>query len=229
VARGLPPPMYANRVLLAVDNDAISKSDANSVGDSSERKSLSSPEKKIFFHQRKPFLPKVKERKVASSASAFSPENESSVYAFESEAEAPVSTPFRRKAKEAAAKDNHGSLTHQYYTLAATAAASGTSFLRNLRKPHANPTQTPRKLHTNPTQTPHQPHTIPVIHLPHVPSLLEPLPPPTTTPETYTATLRASSSSCSCILHLSALLLWTMTLHQCLFFLFFFIPLSPPT
>ncbi|XP_031789602.1 protein Jumonji isoform X1 [Nasonia vitripennis] len=95
----------------AADSDAVSKSDANSVGDSSEKKSLNSPEKKVFFHQRKPFLPKVKERKKEpSSTSAFSPENESSVYAFESEAEAPVSTPFRRKAKDAARKDSVGAV-----------------------------------------------------------------------------------------------------------------------
>ncbi|KAJ8687429.1 hypothetical protein QAD02_023223 [Eretmocerus hayati] len=85
------------------ESDAVSKSDANSVSSSTEKKSLtSSPERKVFFHQRKPFLPKFKERGTpsSSSASAFSPENESSVYAFETEAETPVSTPFRRKARE---------------------------------------------------------------------------------------------------------------------------------
>ncbi|XP_017881507.1 protein Jumonji [Ceratina calcarata] len=57
-------------------------------------------EKKIF-QPRKPFLPKVKERKTAiPNANAFSPENESSVYAFESDTEDPVNTPFRRKARE---------------------------------------------------------------------------------------------------------------------------------
>lgn len=75
-------------------SDTVSKSDQNSV-DGSEKKS---PSEKKIFQPRKPFLPKVKERKsVVPNANAFSPENESSVYAFESEAEAPVSTPFRRK------------------------------------------------------------------------------------------------------------------------------------
>ncbi|XP_076762143.1 jumonji, AT rich interactive domain 2 [Xylocopa sonorina] len=58
-------------------------------------------EKKTIFQPRKPFLPKVKERKtVIPNANAFSPENESSVYAFESDTEVPVSTPFRRKVRD---------------------------------------------------------------------------------------------------------------------------------
>jgi len=81
-------------------SDTISKSDQNSMDGSIEKKS--SIEKKIF-QPRKPFLPKVKERKtVTPNANAFSPENESSVYAFESDTEVPISTPFRRKVKEIA-------------------------------------------------------------------------------------------------------------------------------
>jgi len=81
-------------------SDTISKSDQNSIDGSIEKKS--STEKKIF-QPRKPFLPKVKERKtVTPNANAFSPENESSVYAFESDTEVPISTPFRRKIKETA-------------------------------------------------------------------------------------------------------------------------------
>ncbi|XP_067203813.1 protein Jumonji [Linepithema humile] len=79
-------------------SDTVSKSDQNSLDGSIEKKS---PTEKKIFQPRKPFLPKVKERKtVTPNANAFSPENESSVYAFESEAEAPINTPFRRKAKE---------------------------------------------------------------------------------------------------------------------------------
>lgn len=86
----------------------VSKSDANSVSDSMDKKSMSSPEKKVFFHQRKSFLPKVKERKPVTSTSAFSPENESSVYAFETETEAPVNTPFRRRVKDIGVKNLPG-------------------------------------------------------------------------------------------------------------------------
>lgn len=59
-------------------------------------------EKKSIFHQRRSFLHKAKERKdLTPSANAFSPENESSVYAFDSEPELPpVSTPFRRRARD---------------------------------------------------------------------------------------------------------------------------------
>jgi hypothetical protein len=59
-------------------------------------------EKKPIFQQRRSFPHKVKERKdLTPSANAFSPENESSVYAFESEPELPpVSTPFRRRARD---------------------------------------------------------------------------------------------------------------------------------
>lgn len=79
------------------DSDAVSKSDHNSVDGSPEKKS---PEKKSI-QLRKPFLPKVKERKdITPSANAFSPENESSVYAFESDTETPISTPFRRRLKD---------------------------------------------------------------------------------------------------------------------------------
>lgn len=86
-------------ICLAEDtSDTVSKSDQNSVDDSIEKKS---PTEKKIFQPRKPFLPKVKERKtVTPNANAFSPENESSVYAFESDTEVPVSTPFRRKIRD---------------------------------------------------------------------------------------------------------------------------------
>lgn len=86
-------------ISLAEDiSDTVSKSDQNSVDDSIEKKS---PTEKKIFQLRKPFLPKVKERKtVTPNANAFSPENESSVYAFESDTEVPVSTPFRRKVRD---------------------------------------------------------------------------------------------------------------------------------
>ncbi|XP_076682856.1 jumonji, AT rich interactive domain 2 [Andrena cerasifolii] len=80
-------------------NDAVLKSDQNLVDGSTEKKLPA--EKKSIFQPRKPFLPKVKERKtVTPNANAFSPENESSVYAFESDTEVPVSTPFRRRVRE---------------------------------------------------------------------------------------------------------------------------------
>nr|XP_033331925.1 uncharacterized protein LOC117223641 [Megalopta genalis] len=81
------------------DNDTALKSDHSSADGSSEKKLPL--EKKSIFQPRKPFLPKVKERKtVTPNANAFSPENESSVYAFESDTEVPVNTPFRRKIRE---------------------------------------------------------------------------------------------------------------------------------
>ncbi|XP_076170572.1 jumonji, AT rich interactive domain 2 [Ptiloglossa arizonensis] len=84
---------------LGEDNDTALKSDQNSIDGSAERKL--STEKKSIFQPRKPFLPKVKERKtVTPNANAFSPENESSVYAFESDTEVPVNTPFRRKIRD---------------------------------------------------------------------------------------------------------------------------------
>ncbi|GLH11559.1 Lysine-specific demethylase lid, partial [Gryllus bimaculatus] len=59
-------------------------------------------EKKSIFQQRRSFPHKVKERKdLTPSANAFSPENESSVYAFETEPDSPpISTPFRRRARD---------------------------------------------------------------------------------------------------------------------------------
>lgn len=77
------------------DNDIVSKSDQNSADGSTEKKL---PTEKKIFQPRKPFLSKIKERKtVTPNVNAFSPENESSVYAFESDTEVPVSTPFRRR------------------------------------------------------------------------------------------------------------------------------------
>ena len=81
------------------EGDSTLKSDQNSIDTSNEKKIPT--EKKTIFQPRKPFLPKVKERKtVTPNANAFSPENESSVYAFESDTEIPVNTPFRRKARD---------------------------------------------------------------------------------------------------------------------------------
>ncbi|OAD55498.1 Protein Jumonji [Eufriesea mexicana] len=81
------------------EGDLASKSDPSLIDSSSEKKLPL--EKKTIFQPRKPFLPKVKERKtVTPNANAFSPENESSVYAFESDTEVPVNTPFRRKVRE---------------------------------------------------------------------------------------------------------------------------------
>ncbi|XP_034176929.2 jumonji, AT rich interactive domain 2 [Osmia lignaria lignaria] len=81
------------------ENDIALKCDQNVVDVTGEKKL--SGEKKTIFQPRKPFLPKVKERKtVIPNANAFSPENESSVYAFESDTEIPVNTPFRRKVRE---------------------------------------------------------------------------------------------------------------------------------
>lgn len=91
--------LKTNKESPIVDDDIVSKSDQNSPDDtpSSEKKCQ---DKKILPQPRKLFLPKVKERKVTTpSANAFSPENESSVYAFESDTETPISTPFRRKSK----------------------------------------------------------------------------------------------------------------------------------
>lgn len=85
---------------LVEDSDTVSKSDQNSIDGSTEKKS---PTEKKIFQPRKPFLSKTKERKSAiPNANAFSPENERSVYAFESDTEIPISTPFRRKMKDSA-------------------------------------------------------------------------------------------------------------------------------
>ncbi|KAK0088572.1 hypothetical protein PV325_011492 [Microctonus aethiopoides] len=81
------------------NSDVSSRADGTtSTEGSPDKKSM---EKKSIYQQRKTFLPKVKERKIAKpSVNAFSPENESSVYAFESDPEAPVNTPFRRKQRD---------------------------------------------------------------------------------------------------------------------------------
>ncbi|GAB1863858.1 Protein Jumonji [Camponotus japonicus] len=80
-------------------SDTVSKSDQNSTDGSIEKKS---PAEKKIFQPRKSFIPKVKRKLVIPNANAFSPENESSVYAFESDTEIPISTPFRRKTKDTA-------------------------------------------------------------------------------------------------------------------------------
>ncbi|CAD6237239.1 GSCOCG00002210001-RA-CDS [Cotesia congregata] len=86
-----------NKDTVCEDSDVSSRADGTtSVEGSPEKKS---PDKKSVV--RKTFLPKVKERKTAiPSINAFSPENESSVYAFESDTEAPINTPFRRKQRD---------------------------------------------------------------------------------------------------------------------------------
>ncbi|XP_014607161.1 PREDICTED: protein Jumonji [Polistes canadensis] len=70
----------------------------STLSNSPEKKSQG--EKKSIFQGRKGFLPKIKERKITTNSNAFSPENESSVYAFESDTEVPVNTPFRRKIRD---------------------------------------------------------------------------------------------------------------------------------
>lgn len=80
-------------------SDTVSKSDQNSTDGSIDKKS---PAEKKIFQPRKSFIPKVKRKLVVPNANAFSPENESSVYAFESDTEVPISTPFRRKTKDTA-------------------------------------------------------------------------------------------------------------------------------
>lgn len=56
------------------------------------------PEKRNVFHQRRLIINKTKEK--IPNTSAFSPDNESSVYAFEAEIEMPpVNTPFRRNCR----------------------------------------------------------------------------------------------------------------------------------
>ncbi|XP_072765966.1 uncharacterized protein Jarid2 isoform X2 [Anoplolepis gracilipes] len=84
-------------VLTEDTSDTVSKSDQNSTDGSVEKKS---PTEKKIFQPRKSFIPKVKRKLVIPNANAFSPENESSVYAFESDTEIPISTPFRRKIKD---------------------------------------------------------------------------------------------------------------------------------
>ncbi|XP_034941737.1 protein Jumonji [Chelonus insularis] len=81
----------------AEDSDVSSKADVTSIEGSPDKKT---PEKKSNVQPRKTFVSKIKERKAAPSINAFSPENESSVYAFESDTEVPVSTPFRRKQRD---------------------------------------------------------------------------------------------------------------------------------
>ncbi|XP_020293960.1 uncharacterized protein LOC109859802 isoform X2 [Pseudomyrmex gracilis] len=113
-------------------NDTMSKSDQNSMDGSVEKKS---PEKKIF-QPRKPFLSKVKERKIVTpNVNAFSPENESSVYAFESDTEVPISTPFRRKSKDTA-KDiaRSTSTPTAITTFTATSTASEAKLIADTNK-----------------------------------------------------------------------------------------------
>ncbi|XP_024882813.1 protein Jumonji isoform X1 [Temnothorax curvispinosus] len=98
IAKNKTEKTYKDTSFAEDTSDTVSKSDQNSVDGSIEKKS---PTEKKIFQLRKPFLPKVKERKtVTPNANAFSPENESSVYAFESDTEVPVSTPFRRKVRD---------------------------------------------------------------------------------------------------------------------------------
>ncbi|PSN57956.1 hypothetical protein C0J52_00206 [Blattella germanica] len=78
--------------------DSTSRSPSNSKSPMNQDRS---GEKKSIF-QRRSFPLKTKERKdLTPSANAFSPENESSVYAFDSEPELPpINTPFRRRARD---------------------------------------------------------------------------------------------------------------------------------
>ncbi|XP_015172001.1 PREDICTED: protein Jumonji [Polistes dominula] len=83
----------------------------SNLSNSPEKKSQG--EKKSIFQGRKGFLPKIKERKVTINSNAFSPENESSVYAFESDTEVPVNTPFRRKIRDCTKSMDVGTISEQ--------------------------------------------------------------------------------------------------------------------
>ncbi|XP_003487781.1 protein Jumonji [Bombus impatiens] len=108
------------------EGDSALKPDQNSTDSSNEKKI--STEKKTIFQPRKPFLPKVKERKtVIPNANAFSPENESSVYAFESDTEIPVSTPFRRKVRES----NKSNVIHNLSQMDVTKSENNTNKSEN--------------------------------------------------------------------------------------------------
>ncbi|XP_015123580.1 protein Jumonji [Diachasma alloeum] len=81
------------------------ESDINSLKVISDNETVTTPspndKKKNQSLGRKPFVSKVKERKLSvPNSNAFSPEDESSVYAFKNETETPVNTPFRRKIRE---------------------------------------------------------------------------------------------------------------------------------
>lgn len=86
--------------------DTDNESDLNSLKVVSDNETVTTPspneKKKNQVQQgRKPFVSKVKERKLSiPNSNAFSPEDESSVYAFKNETEAPVNTPFRRKIRD---------------------------------------------------------------------------------------------------------------------------------
>lgn len=73
-----------------------------SAGNKSKIKVPTTPEKKAIFNQRRSFTHKGRQKKeLVPSVNAFSPENESSVYAFECDADLqPVKTPFRRQARD---------------------------------------------------------------------------------------------------------------------------------
>jgi len=81
-------------IAIPARDDASSSNDLSSSNEETPEKSHN--ERKSIFHQRRSAL-KVKERRelLAPSVNAFSPENESSVYAFDPELP-PTSTPFRR-------------------------------------------------------------------------------------------------------------------------------------
>lgn len=91
----------ASEVILPhLRDDMSSSNDVSSSNEETPEKTISH-ERRSIFHQRRSTL-KVKERRelIAPSVNAFSPENESSVYAFEPDLP-PASTPFRRsKGKE---------------------------------------------------------------------------------------------------------------------------------
>ncbi|CAG2057264.1 unnamed protein product [Timema podura] len=91
--------VLSNKLLASHKN--VKDSTGGGLGSKRQRTPDKSPERKSIFHQRR-FAHKLKERKdFTPSASAFSPENESSVYAFEMESELPpINTPFRRRARD---------------------------------------------------------------------------------------------------------------------------------
>ncbi|XP_029161914.1 LOW QUALITY PROTEIN: protein Jumonji [Nylanderia fulva] len=112
-------------------SDTVSKSDQNSTDGSIEKKS---PTEKKIFQPRKSFIPKVRQRKlVIPNANAFSPENESSVYAFESDTEVPISTPFRRKIKDTPSSIKDTATATEAKVLAETDKSNDKSIKNNSR------------------------------------------------------------------------------------------------
>ncbi|XP_011310523.1 protein Jumonji [Fopius arisanus] len=85
--------------------DTDNESDINSLKVVSDNETATTPspndKKKTQSQVRRPFVSRIKERKLSTpNSNAFSPEDESSVYAFKSETETPISTPFRRRVRD---------------------------------------------------------------------------------------------------------------------------------